>query len=90
MASRARVSERGVQLAREVYATPLHRQPVFTDLNIHDTFGTADDFVERHICLPVWRGMDESTVQQVVDAVTAALAAARHPNRRVTARRQIG
>jgi dTDP-4-amino-4,6-dideoxygalactose transaminase len=73
-AMRVRLSERGVNLAREVYAAPLHRQPVFADLNVHDTFAAADDFAERHVCLPVWRGMDVPAIQQVVDAVTAALA----------------
>ncbi|WP_280489885.1 DegT/DnrJ/EryC1/StrS family aminotransferase [Nocardia carnea] len=63
----------GMALARGVYDQPLHRQPVFADLNIRDKFPRADKFADRHLCLPLWRGMDTSTVEQVVTAVGAAL-----------------
>ncbi|MGN2641516.1 FAD-dependent oxidoreductase [Nocardia takedensis] len=74
---RAASAEHGVTLARGVYEQPLHRQPVFADLNVDDRFGRAEDFATRHICLPLWRSMDAATVEKVITAVAAATAAAR-------------
>ncbi|WP_328439693.1 DegT/DnrJ/EryC1/StrS family aminotransferase [Nocardia puris] len=76
-AVRAAVAEQGVILARGVYEQPLHRQPVFADLNVHDRFPHAEDFAARHICLPLWRAMDTVTVEKVIAAVAASLATAR-------------
>ncbi|WP_067837335.1 DegT/DnrJ/EryC1/StrS family aminotransferase [Nocardia lijiangensis] len=66
-------AEQGVELARGVYEAPLHAQPVFADLNIGDSFPAADDFAARHICLPLWRGMEIGTVGRVIDAVTTSI-----------------
>jgi perosamine synthetase len=57
----------GVVLDREVYSVPLHRQPVFVDLVDGQRFPEADDFAARHICLPMWRGIEFHTVDFVVD-----------------------
>ncbi|MGY1965528.1 DegT/DnrJ/EryC1/StrS family aminotransferase [Nocardia gipuzkoensis] len=70
---RSMVAEHGVQLARGVYEAPLHVQPVFAELNTGDGFPAADDFAARHICLPLWRGMDTATVDRVIDAVTTSI-----------------
>ncbi|MFE3542671.1 DegT/DnrJ/EryC1/StrS family aminotransferase [Nocardia sp. NPDC059177] len=76
-ALRAAAAEHGVTLARGVYEQPLHRQPVFANLNAGDRFAQADDFAARHICLPLWRSMDAGTVEKVITAVAAATTAAR-------------
>ncbi|MBF6397833.1 DegT/DnrJ/EryC1/StrS aminotransferase family protein [Nocardia cyriacigeorgica] len=70
---RSAVAEQGVALARGVYEQPLHHQPVFADLNITDAFPRADEFADRHLCLPLWRSMDTDTVEQVITAVEAAV-----------------
>lgn len=67
------VTAAGVQLARGVYEQPLHTQPVFGGLNVDDAFPVADDFAARHICLPLWRAMDDQMVDQVIDAIRHAL-----------------
>ncbi|WP_054816103.1 DegT/DnrJ/EryC1/StrS family aminotransferase [Nocardia arizonensis] len=69
---RAAVAEHGVLLARGVYEQPLHRQPVFADLNSGDRFVRAEDFAARHICLPLWRSMDTTVVEKVIAAVVLA------------------
>ncbi|NKY37238.1 aminotransferase DegT [Nocardia speluncae] len=72
-AFRAAVAEHGVALARGVYEQPLHGQPVFAALNVTDAFPSADDFADRHLCLPLWRSMDNETIEQVITAVEAAI-----------------
>jgi len=68
----------GVTLSGEVYALPLHGQPVFADLST-DEFPVADDVCRRHICLPVHSDMTDDETDYVIDALGRALA------RRVTA-----
>jgi perosamine synthetase len=61
---------RGVNLAREVYAVPLHRQPVFADLvEKPSDFPVTDQFCREHVCLPLWTAMSDEQVDQVVEAV---------------------
>lgn len=67
------VAAHGVELARGVYEAPLHLQPVLAALNIDDRFPGAGDFAARHICLPLWRAMDTTTVDRVLDAVTTSI-----------------
>ncbi|WP_147404166.1 DegT/DnrJ/EryC1/StrS family aminotransferase [Nocardia panacis] len=67
---RRTVSERGIILARGVYEQPLHRQPVFADLAAGRAFPVADGFADTHICLPLWPGMDDDTVDRIIGAVT--------------------
>lgn len=74
-ALRNAVADAGVQLGRGVYELPLHRQPVFAHLNVARGFWLAHDFADRHICLPLWRHMDDVTVGRVVEAVACGLAA---------------
>ncbi len=60
----------GVSLSGEVYATPLHREPVFAEFATA-AYPTADDVCARQICLPVHSDMTDSEVDRVVEAVGA-------------------
>ena len=61
-----------VGMSGEVYATPLHKEPVFSGLA--DTeLPVAEDLCARHVCLPVHSDMADSEVQQVIDGVRATL-----------------
>jgi perosamine synthetase len=63
----ARILDLGVQLGRPVYEVPLHRQPVFQEW-VDSAFPIADDFCDRHICLPLWRSIPPEDQQAVVNA----------------------
>jgi dTDP-4-amino-4,6-dideoxygalactose transaminase len=68
------LSERmGVSLSGEVYASPLHRQPIFADLD-GDSFPVADDVCARHICLPVHTDMTDDEADYVVGSLASVLA----------------
>jgi perosamine synthetase len=68
------LSERmGVSLSGEVYASPLHRQPIFADLD-RDAFPVADDVCARHICLPVHSDMTDDEADYVVESLASVLA----------------
>ncbi len=58
----------GISLAGEVYAVPLHKQPVF-DGYAAGPLPVSEDLCARHICLPVFSGMQESEVYQVIQAL---------------------
>jgi perosamine synthetase len=64
--------DHGVQLTGEVYAKPLHDQPVFAEL-AGRAFPVADDVCGRHICLPVHSDMNEGEAARVVAALRAAI-----------------
>ena len=69
------LSERkGVSLSGEVYASPLHRQPIFADLD-RDSFPVADDVCARQICLPVHSDMTDDEADYVVESLASVLAA---------------
>jgi dTDP-4-amino-4,6-dideoxygalactose transaminase len=63
---------RGVSPSGEVYATPLHRQPVFAHLG-PDTLPVADDVCRRHLCLPIHSDMTRDEAGRVVEALGAAV-----------------
>jgi perosamine synthetase len=63
----------GVSLSGEVYASPLHRQPIFADLE-GDSFPVADDVCARHICLPVHSDMTDDEADYVVRSLASVLA----------------
>ncbi len=71
-ALKADLREAGVTLSGEVYALPLHGQPVFADLS-GDGFPVADDVCRRHICLPVHSDMTDDEADYVTDALASAL-----------------
>jgi dTDP-4-amino-4,6-dideoxygalactose transaminase len=69
-AIKAELRERyGVSLSGEVYARPLHREPVFTELATGD-FPVADDICGRHICLPVHSDMTDEEAERVVTSIS--------------------
>ena len=64
--------EHGVTLSGEVYARPLHMEPVFAEL-AGGPLPVAEDVCARQVCLPVHSDMAEAELQQVIDAVQAVL-----------------
>jgi perosamine synthetase len=62
----------GVSLAGEVYETPLHKQPIFEKF-AHSSLPISEDLCARHICLPVFSGMDASDAGHVLAALKEAL-----------------
>jgi dTDP-4-amino-4,6-dideoxygalactose transaminase len=62
----------GVSLSGEVYATPLHREPVFAEFATA-AYPAADDVCARQICMPIHSDMTEREVGRVVEAVSAAI-----------------
>ncbi|MBI2910182.1 MAG: DegT/DnrJ/EryC1/StrS family aminotransferase [Chloroflexi bacterium] len=76
---RRMLDEYGVNLTGEVYAEPLHIQPVFksypgTMLNGEkDNFPGAGYVCQRQICLPVYPGLSEGEIDYVVDSLKRCL-----------------
>jgi len=62
----------GVTLSGEVYAVPLHRQPVFAAYD-RGPFPVAEDVCRRQVCLPVHSDMTEAEASHVVGALHAVL-----------------
>ena len=58
----------GVSLAGEVYEEPLHKQPVFAEY-ASGPLPISEDLCARHICLPVFSGMQASDARQVIHAL---------------------
>jgi len=58
----------GVALAGEVYEEPLHRQPVFAEY-CSASLPVAEDLCARHICLPIFSGMEQADAHQVIRAL---------------------
>ena len=58
----------GVSLAGEVYEEPLHKQPVFERYLTHP-LPVSEDLCARHICLPIFSGMEEADAHQVIGAL---------------------
>ncbi|MGX1811456.1 DegT/DnrJ/EryC1/StrS family aminotransferase [Nocardia sp. NPDC055321] len=65
---------RGVGLGKGVYDQPLHTLPVLDGFGLGHLYPLADDFADRHICLPLWRGMSAPIVDEVIATVHRALA----------------
>jgi perosamine synthetase len=65
--------EHGVSLSGEVYASPLHQQPVFAGL--HDgALTVAEDVCRRHVCLPIHSDMTRDEAAHVLASVRVVLA----------------
>ncbi len=62
----------GVSLAGEVYEAPLHAQPVFKPY-ASAALPVAEDLCARHLCLPIFPGMEEAQIRQVLRALREAL-----------------
>lgn len=59
----------GVSLAGEVYEEPLHKQPVFAGL-ASGSLPVSEDYCARHLCLPIFSGMEQVDALRVVKALT--------------------
>jgi len=76
-AVKAEIKERtGVSMSGEVYALPLHRQPIFAHLGA-GPFPIADEVCSRHVCLPIHSDMTEDEADYVIESVTTVLAPGR-------------
>ena len=58
----------GVSLSGVVYEEPLHKQPVFKPY-ASGSLLVSEDHCARHICLPIFSGMKEEEVLQVLRAL---------------------
>jgi dTDP-4-amino-4,6-dideoxygalactose transaminase len=72
-ALRSRLADAGVQLAGEVYAEPLHTQPVLAEKYGHLRFPGAELACSRQVCLPVYPTLDADRLQLVADALKQCL-----------------
>jgi len=64
--------EHGVAMSGEVYAAPLHFQPVFDGLQ-QGGLPVAEDACARHVCLPIHSDMTSEEATYVVDSIAAVL-----------------
>ncbi len=72
-ALKAQLRERfGVSLSGEVYEEPLHKQPVFEKYAVRP-LPVSEDYCARHLCLPVYAGMEEVEAQQVIQALSQVI-----------------
>lgn len=65
-----RLREDGVALTGEVYAKPLHLQPVFEGL-ADRPLPVTEDVCARHVCLPIHSDMTDAEAAFVVERITA-------------------
>ena len=64
--------EHSVAMSGEVYAAPLHFQPVFDGLQ-QGGLPVAEDVCARHVCLPIHSDMTAEEATYVVDGIRAVL-----------------
>lgn len=62
-----------VATSGEVYASPLHHQPIFDTLG-HAPLPVAEDVCARQICLPIYSDMTDGEAVHVIAAVKEVLA----------------
>jgi len=62
----------GVSLAGEVYEMPLHKQPIFEKFASR-SLPVSEDLCTRHICLPIFSGMDPTDAEYVLSALKEVL-----------------
>jgi dTDP-4-amino-4,6-dideoxygalactose transaminase len=65
-------SEFDIGLSGEVYDTPLHHQPIFSQLDDRALPG-AEWLCARHVCLPLYPALSESDADYVVESLATAL-----------------
>jgi dTDP-4-amino-4,6-dideoxygalactose transaminase len=65
-------TEYDIGLSGEVYDTPLHHQPVFSELDDRQLPG-AEWLCARHVCLPIYPALSEADADYVVESVATAL-----------------
>jgi perosamine synthetase len=71
---KAALRARGVSPSGEVYATPLHHEPVFAHLQTR-SLPVAEDVCARQICLPIHSDMTDAEVEHVIDSLARVLGA---------------
>jgi perosamine synthetase len=64
--------QHAVGMSGEVYASPLHRQPIFADLPT-GPLPVSEDLCARHVCLPVHNDMADGEAEQVIAGLAAVL-----------------
>lgn len=64
--------EFGVSLSGEVYETPCHLQPYFSDMR-NQPLPVAEDICARHICLPIYSGMKEEEMYHVAHSLSKVM-----------------
>ena len=65
-------SEFDVGLSGEVYDTPLHHQPIFSQLDNRPLPG-SEWLCARHVCLPLYPALSEADADYVVESLATAL-----------------
>ena len=75
---KAALRQRGVSPSGEVYATPLHREPVFAQLAT-PPLPVAEDVCARQLCLPIHSDMTDAEVDYVLESLAQALDAVQRP-----------
>lgn len=69
------LAQRGVGLQGEVYAIPLHMQPVMKPyVTQYDLFPHAERICSQHICLPIYTSLTQDDVEFVVDTLSGIIA----------------
>ncbi|MFF1695534.1 DegT/DnrJ/EryC1/StrS family aminotransferase [Streptomyces sp. NPDC058257] len=68
-----RLREHSVQAAGEVYATPLHHQPVLADRHAGLRLPGTERACAGQLCLPIYPGLDEKRQTHVVSALCDSL-----------------
>lgn len=72
-ALKAMLRERSaVSLAGEVYEEPLHKQPVFAPY-AGPALPVAEDYCARHLCLPIFSGMEDAQADRVIAALEQSI-----------------
>jgi perosamine synthetase len=75
-AIKAGLRELGVAPSGEVYATPLHLEPVFAHLDT-GPLPVAEDVCARQICLPIHSDMTDAETDYVLDCLEQVIVAVR-------------
>jgi perosamine synthetase len=65
-------SEFDIGLSGEVYDTPLHHQPIFSQLDDRPLPG-SEWLCARHVCLPLYPALADADVDYVVTSIASAL-----------------
>jgi perosamine synthetase len=57
-----------IHTSKGVYDVPIHLQPVFSYLK-KGNYPKSDEFCKKHLCLPLWRGMNFEQQDMVIQAL---------------------
>ena len=65
--------EKGVQFPGGVYDMPLHLQPIYKEFNLSGILTTAEEYCERHICLPMYPNLEEKDYKYIVEIMNQVI-----------------